>query len=142
MWYYIRRWGISAVGSAQHWQCWGQGFESPMLHQKEKARRSRAFSFWWSIGLDKKPASCETDSNRSANTAQEISSPLRALTRNCCAEKFRRNFSAPNPLCSDEKPASIACARESIFFLICSARHCIIELYQLYGGKIWILAKK
>ncbi len=25
--------GISAVGSAQHWQCWGQGFESPMLHQ-------------------------------------------------------------------------------------------------------------
>ena len=28
--------GISAVGSAQHWQCWGQGFESPMLHQKRK----------------------------------------------------------------------------------------------------------
>ena len=26
--------GISAAGSAQHWQCWGQGFESPMLHQK------------------------------------------------------------------------------------------------------------
>ena len=26
--------GISAVGSAQHWQCWGQGFKSPMLHQK------------------------------------------------------------------------------------------------------------
>ena len=25
--------GISAVGSAQHWQCWGQEFESPMLHQ-------------------------------------------------------------------------------------------------------------
>ncbi len=24
--------GISAAGSAQHWQCWGQGFESPMLH--------------------------------------------------------------------------------------------------------------
>ena len=24
--------GISAVGSAQHWQCWGQEFESPMLH--------------------------------------------------------------------------------------------------------------
>ena len=28
--------GISAVGSAQHWQCWGQGFESPMLHQNTK----------------------------------------------------------------------------------------------------------
>ena len=27
------KWGISAAGSAQHWQCWGQGFESPMLHQ-------------------------------------------------------------------------------------------------------------
>ena len=25
--------GISAVGSASHWQCGGQGFESPMLHQ-------------------------------------------------------------------------------------------------------------
>ena len=27
--------GISAAGSAQHWQCWGQGFESPMLHQEK-----------------------------------------------------------------------------------------------------------
>ncbi len=27
--------GISAVGSAQHWQCWGQGFKSPMLHHKK-----------------------------------------------------------------------------------------------------------
>ena len=26
--------GVSAVGSAQHWQCWGQGFESPTLHQR------------------------------------------------------------------------------------------------------------
>ena len=25
-------WGISAAGSAPHWQCGGQGFESPMLH--------------------------------------------------------------------------------------------------------------
>ncbi len=24
--------GISAVGSAPHWQCGGQGFKSPMLH--------------------------------------------------------------------------------------------------------------
>ncbi len=28
-------WGISAVGSAQHWQCWGQEFESPMLHHRK-----------------------------------------------------------------------------------------------------------
>ena len=28
-------WGISAVGSASHWQCGGQGFKSPMLHQKK-----------------------------------------------------------------------------------------------------------
>ena len=34
--------GISAVGSAQHWQCWGQGFESPMLHRKK--RRKPLFS--------------------------------------------------------------------------------------------------
>ena len=26
-------WGISAAGSARHWQCRGQGFKSPMLHQ-------------------------------------------------------------------------------------------------------------
>ena len=25
--------GISAAGSAQHWQCWGQRFESAMLHK-------------------------------------------------------------------------------------------------------------
>ena len=31
---YISLRGISAVGSAPHWQCGGQGFESPMLHQK------------------------------------------------------------------------------------------------------------
>ena len=24
-------WGVSAVGSARHWQCRGQGFESPTL---------------------------------------------------------------------------------------------------------------
>lgn len=28
-------WGISAVGSASHWQCGGQGFKSPMLHQQK-----------------------------------------------------------------------------------------------------------
>ncbi len=31
--YYHPLRGISAAGSAQHWQCWGQEFESPMLHQ-------------------------------------------------------------------------------------------------------------
>ena len=31
------QWGISAVGSASHWQCGGQGFESPMLHHKAEA---------------------------------------------------------------------------------------------------------
>ena len=33
-------WGISAVGSAQHWQCWGQGFKSPMLHHRKHFERS------------------------------------------------------------------------------------------------------
>ena len=28
--------GISAVGSAPHWQCGGQEFESPMLHQVQQ----------------------------------------------------------------------------------------------------------
>ena len=34
LWYNIIviPWGISAVGSASHWQCGGQGFKSPMLH--------------------------------------------------------------------------------------------------------------
>ncbi len=37
--------GISAVGSAQHWQCWGQGFKSPMLHQNPECESVRGFSF-------------------------------------------------------------------------------------------------
>ena len=37
------KWGISAVGSASHWQCGGQGFESPMLHQ-EKTLKLRRFA--------------------------------------------------------------------------------------------------
>ena len=39
--------GISAVGSAQHWQCWGQEFESPMLHQMKtlEAKASSVFLF-------------------------------------------------------------------------------------------------
>ena len=36
-------WGISAVGSAQHWQCWGQGFKSPMLHHRKHFERSAFF---------------------------------------------------------------------------------------------------
>ena len=36
-------WGISAVGSAQHWQCWGQEFESPMLHQMRSFQRRISF---------------------------------------------------------------------------------------------------
>ena len=37
----INKRGISAVGSASHWQCEGQGFKSLMLHKKE--RRGRSF---------------------------------------------------------------------------------------------------
>ncbi len=33
--------GISAVGSAQHWQCWGHGFESRMLHQNQNLSKKR-----------------------------------------------------------------------------------------------------
>ena len=36
--------GISAVGSAQHWQCWGQEFESPMLHHKRTETLIQGFS--------------------------------------------------------------------------------------------------
>ena len=35
--------GISAVGSAQHWQCWGQEFESPMLHGEESPCEIKGF---------------------------------------------------------------------------------------------------
>ena len=36
----ILLWGVSAVGSARHWQCRGQGFESPTLQilQQEPKR--------------------------------------------------------------------------------------------------------
>ena len=42
--------GISAAGSASHWQCGGQGFESPMLHPNRSPetaviRRFRTFFF-------------------------------------------------------------------------------------------------
>ena len=39
--------GISAVGSAPHWQCGGQGFDSPILHQKtvDYEIKSTAFFF-------------------------------------------------------------------------------------------------
>ena len=39
-----KAWGISAVGSAQHWQCWGQEFESPMLHHKRTETLIQGFS--------------------------------------------------------------------------------------------------
>ena len=49
MWYDrgVTEWGVSAVGSAQHWQCWGQGFESPTLHQESHAR---AWDFSFRLG--------------------------------------------------------------------------------------------
>ncbi len=31
--FFITNRGVSAVGSARHWQCRGQGFESPTLHK-------------------------------------------------------------------------------------------------------------
>ena len=34
------RWGISAVGSARHSHCRGQGFESPILHASQGCGRS------------------------------------------------------------------------------------------------------
>ena len=46
-------WGISAVGSAPHWQCGGHGFESRMLHQAGNApqrdRRATALRFLFSL---------------------------------------------------------------------------------------------
>ncbi len=35
--------GISSAGRALHWQCRGQGFESPILHQKSDKARSYGF---------------------------------------------------------------------------------------------------
>ena len=47
-------WGISAVGSASHWQCGGHGFKSRMLHSriscwnlKEKRQARRDFLRAW-----------------------------------------------------------------------------------------------
>ena len=33
------RWGLSSAGRALHWQCRGQGFDSPRLHQYSENRR-------------------------------------------------------------------------------------------------------
>ena len=39
--------GIGAAGSVQHWQCWGQGFKSPMLHQrKDRPHGGLSFIIW------------------------------------------------------------------------------------------------
>ena len=64
--------GISAAGSAQHWQCWGQEFESPMLHQTQEIRTSSRLGmgsdfFFLSQVLwrDKQNERKETDRNHS-----------------------------------------------------------------------------
>ena len=45
--------GISAVGSAPHWQCGGQGFESPMLHQKRSKRCIACSVFYYAFAFSK-----------------------------------------------------------------------------------------
>ena len=37
--------GISAVGSARHWQCRGHGFESRMLHNEKRHRKGVFFRY-------------------------------------------------------------------------------------------------
>lgn len=37
-------WGISAAGSASHWQCEGHGFESRMLHDR-KSQENSGYAF-------------------------------------------------------------------------------------------------
>ena len=37
---------FGAVGSAPHWQCGGQGFESPKVHQNEKETTLAVVSFF------------------------------------------------------------------------------------------------
>ena len=39
-------WGISAVGSAPHWQCGGHGFKSRMLHQRIALKRFSVQGFF------------------------------------------------------------------------------------------------
>lgn len=43
--------GISAVGSASHWQCGGQGFKSPMLHQKKYGTLLCSVLFYFSKSI-------------------------------------------------------------------------------------------
>ena len=50
--------GISAVGSAPHWQCGGQEFESPMLHQPESPCKSRVSGLLFCCFSLEKPDSC------------------------------------------------------------------------------------
>ena len=38
------RWGLSSAGRALHWQCRGQGFDSPRLHQPSSSRHAELAS--------------------------------------------------------------------------------------------------
>ena len=65
--------GISAVGSAQHWQCWGQGFESPMLHQKEKQITHRwSASLFGRLGNENPSKEYRPSPTRRERSAREI----------------------------------------------------------------------
>lgn len=51
--------GISAAGSAPHWQCGGQEFDPPMLHHREKLDEHyvhRVFLYMLPSGHDRETA--------------------------------------------------------------------------------------
>ncbi len=47
----MMRRGVSAVGSAQHWQCWGHGFKSRTLHTKSTSRLGGVLFVYLRFGL-------------------------------------------------------------------------------------------
>ena len=87
--------GISAVGSAPHWQCGGQGFKSPILHQKSSKQAGLLdFSFFTQNTISMKFCDFRREQ-------PQFSPKLFELQR----------LSNP-PEAGSESPLSIACAEE------------------------------
>ena len=95
--------GISAVGSARHWQCRGQGFESPMLHQsKVPPPRGAA------------PCFAGNRTRRTSGTEKQSGGLFRPR-----ATKARSSRRESSPLCSTKTGLSRTPAGNDLDFFFC-----------------------
>ena len=85
--------GISAVGSASHWQCGGQGFKSPMLHQKSTEHFCVSYFFYFSKSM----GDLKGEAQRTARCAVRPShrSARRRASPLCSTKKSTEHFCVP-----------------------------------------------